>query len=127
MSAFIRKRLCIKKSRVSNHRLPQENTMPYTYILKCCDDSFYTGSTLSLEKRLAEHNAGEGANYTSKRLPLELVYYEEYDRIDDAFNREKQIQGWTRKKKMALIDGKNTDLPVLAKKIFYTGGSIQKT
>ena len=77
--------------------------MPYTYILKCCDDSFYIGSTLNLEKRLEEHNTGEGANYTSKRLPLELVYYEEYDRIDDAFNREKQIQGWTRKKKMALI------------------------
>lgn len=98
--------------------------MPYTYILKCCDDSFYTGSTLNLEKRLQEHNAGEGANYTSKRLPLELVYYEEYDRIDDAFFREKQIQGWTRKKKKALIEGKNTDLPVLAKKIFYTGGSL---
>ena len=91
--------------------------MPYTYILKCCDDSFYTGSTLNLEKRLQEHNAGEGANYTSKRLPLELVYYEEYDRIDDAFFREKQIQGWTRKKKKALIEGKNTDLPVLAKKL----------
>jgi putative endonuclease len=95
--------------------------MPYTYILKCCDDSFYTGSTLNLEKRLEEHNAGEGANYTSKRLPLELVYYEEYDRIDDAFFREKQIQGWTRKKKMALISGNNNDLPVLAKKIFYVG------
>ncbi len=88
--------------------------MPYTYILKCCDDSFYIGSTLNLEKRLEEHNTGEGANYTSKRLPLELVYYEEYDRIDDAFNREKQIQGWTRKKKMALITGTLEDLHLLA-------------
>ena len=48
------------------------------------------------------------------RLPLELVYYEEYDRIDDAFNREKQIQGWTRKKKMALITGTLEDLHLLA-------------
>lgn len=90
------------------------NAMPFTYILKCCDNSFYTGSSINLEKRLAEHNAGEGANYTSKRLPVELVYYEEYNRIDDAFNREKQIQRWTRKKKMALINGTLEDLHLLA-------------
>ena len=79
--------------------------MPYMYILKCSDDSYYTGSTWNIEKRVEEHNAGEGARYTSKRLPVELVYFEEYDRIDDAFNREKQIQGWVRKKKKALIQG----------------------
>jgi hypothetical protein len=49
-----------------------------------------------LDKRLAEHERGEGANYTADRLPVELIYYEEYDRIDDAFYREKPIQGWTR-------------------------------
>jgi len=52
------------------------------------------------------------------RLPVELVYYEEYTRIDEAFYREKQIQGWSRRKKLALIDGKPELLPKLAKKVF---------
>lgn len=51
-----------------------------------------------------EHLAGEGANYTIKRFPIKLVYYEEYNRIDQAFYREKQIQKWSRKKKEALIN-----------------------
>jgi len=76
----------------------------YMYILRCADSSYYTGSTKYLELRLAQHQAGEGANHTKKHLPVELVYYEEYDRIDDAFYREKQVQGWGRKKKEALID-----------------------
>ena len=90
----------------------------FTYILECADGSFYTGSTKDLEKRLWEHNNGIGANYTKKRLPVELVYYEEYSRIDQAFYREKQIQGWSRRKKLALIDSKPELLPKLAKKIF---------
>ncbi|MBE9155798.1 GIY-YIG nuclease family protein [Nodosilinea sp. LEGE 06152] len=79
--------------------------MPYTYILECVDGSYYTGSTWNLEKRLWEHQNGLGANYTAKRLPVKLVYAEECDRIDQAFYREKQIQGWSRKKKQALIAG----------------------
>ena len=75
----------------------------YVYILKCANGKFYTGSTNDLEKRLAEHKMGEGANFTKKNLPVELVYTEEFSRIEDAFYREKQIQGWTRKKKIALI------------------------
>ena len=59
-----------------------------------------------------------GANYTKKRRPVKLVYYEEYSRIDEAFYREKQVQGWSRKKKLALIEGKPELLPQLAKKIF---------
>jgi len=77
----------------------------YTYILKCCDGSYYTGSTNDLELRLQQHQNGEGANHTRKRLPVELVYYEEFGRIDTAFYREKQIQGWSKKKKEALIKG----------------------
>lgn len=73
------------------------------YILECCDGSYYTGSTNDLDLRLQQHNNGEGANHTRKRLPVELVYYEEFDRIDSAFYREKQVQGWSRKKKEALI------------------------
>ena len=68
------------------------------YILKCANDSYYTGSTKYLEIRLAQHQAGEGANHTKKFLPVELVYWEEYDRIDTAFYREKQVQGWSRNK-----------------------------
>lgn len=86
------------------------------YILKCADGTYYTGSTKNLEKRLLQHKNGEGANYTKKKLPIDLVYYEEYDRIDSAFYREKQIQGWSHAKKKALIEGRHKDLPVLAKK-----------
>jgi putative endonuclease len=86
----------------------------YMYILECIDGSYYTGSTKDLEIRLAQHQAGEGANHTKKRLPVKLVYYEEYPRIDDAFYREKQVQGWSRKKKEALIKGEFDQLPELA-------------
>lgn len=55
--------------------------MPYMYILECSDGSFYTGSTWHLKQRLAEHNDGLGANYTSKRIPVTLVYFEEYNSI----------------------------------------------
>lgn len=75
------------------------------YILECFGGGFYTGSTKDLQRRLAQHQAGEGANYTKKHLPVKLVYYEEYPRIDTAFYREKQIQGWSHKKKEALIKG----------------------
>jgi len=88
--------------------------MPYMYILKCADGSYYTGSTWNLEKRLAEHQSGLGAKHTARRLPVELIYCEEYDRVEDAFNREKQIQGWSRKKKEALIAGDLNELHLLA-------------
>jgi putative endonuclease len=88
--------------------------MPYIYILECADGSYYTGSTWDLERRLWEHQNGLGANHTAKRLPVKLVYFEESDRIDDAFYREKQIQGWSRKKKEVLIAGKMKQLHRLA-------------
>ena len=86
----------------------------FMYILKCADDSYYTGSTVDLECRLAQHQSGEGANHTRKRLPVVLVYYEEYQSIVDAFYREKQVQGWSRKKKEALIENRPDDLPLLS-------------
>ena len=76
------------------------------------------GSTKDLNRRIEQHQSGEGANHTKKYLPVELIYYEEYTRIDDAFYREKQIQGWSRKKKEALINGDKKLLPDLAKKVF---------
>ena len=87
----------------------------YMYILECADGSYYTGSTNDLDWRLIEHQNGEGANYTRKRLPVKLVYYEEYDGIDEAFDREKQVQRWSRKKKEALIFGRFEELPRLAR------------
>ena len=82
----------------------------YLYILECSDGSYYTGSTVDLEKRINNHQDGRGANHTKKRLPVKLVYVEEYLRIDSAFYREKQIQGWSRAKKESLINGTLEDL-----------------
>ncbi len=76
----------------------------WMYILKCSDDTYYTGSTNNLLRRLAQHQSGEGANYTRKRLPVQLIYFEEYDRVDRAFYREKQVQKWSQAKKEALMD-----------------------
>jgi len=90
----------------------------YMYILECSDGAYYTGSTKDLMRRFEQHQSGEGANYTAKRLPVKLLYYEVYDRIDYAFNREKQVQGWSRKKKEALINGNEQLLSELAKKVF---------
>jgi len=84
------------------------------YILKCKDGSYYTGSTNNLDLRLLQHELGEGANHTRKRLPVELVYVEEYMHVDNAFRREKQVQGWSRRKKEALINGAEELLPLLA-------------
>ncbi|MFL0078568.1 GIY-YIG nuclease family protein, partial [Tenacibaculum maritimum] len=86
----------------------------YMYILECADGSYYTGSTKNLEIRLLQHQKGNGANHTKKRLPVKLVYVEEFDRIDEAFKREKQIQGWSRKKKEALINNQHHKLPKLS-------------
>jgi putative endonuclease len=87
----------------------------YMYILEYCDGSFYTGSTQNIETRLAQHENGKGATFTASRLPVKLVYHEEYERIDEAFSREKQIQGWTRAKKLALIQGEFDQLSALSK------------
>ena len=79
--------------------------MGYMYILHCANGQYYTGSTKSLYRRFRQHQRGEGANFTRKHLPVQLLYYEVYHRIDWAFYREKQIQGWSRKKKEALMRG----------------------
>lgn len=101
-------------SRASATVAKRKMSKGYMYILECADGSYYTGSTKNLEKRLWEHQNMLGANYTKRRLPVKLVYYEEYQRIDEAFYREKQVQGWSRKKKEALINGKPELLPKLA-------------
>ena len=86
----------------------------YMYILECSDGSYYTGSTIDLDVRIKQHQNGEGANHTKKHLPVILVYSEEFSRIDEAFYREKQVQGWSRKKKEALINSEHNKLPKLS-------------
>jgi putative endonuclease len=86
----------------------------YMYILLCSNDQYYTGSTNDLEKRLEQHKNGKGSNFTKKHSPVELVYYEEFDRIDEAFRKEKQVQGWSRKKKEALIMEEHNKLHTLS-------------
>ena len=78
--------------------------MNYVYILKCRDESLYTGWTSDLEKRIKTHNTGKGAKYTRARLPVELVYFEEYEDKIQAMKREYEIKQLTREKKLKLID-----------------------
>jgi len=98
----------------------------FMYILECADGSYYTGSTKNLERRLWEHQNGYGANYTRKRLPVKLVYFEEYNHVADAFYREKQVQGWSREKKKALIEGHPEKLPDLSRNYSERKNSNQK-
>ena len=88
----------------------------WVYILKCSDGSYYTGSTSNLEKRISEHQNGLIKGYTSKRLPIELVFSEYFDDVYNSLTAERQIKGWTRAKKEALINGDFELLKVLAKK-----------
>ena len=79
--------------------------MNYCYILRCGDGSLYTGWTNDLAKRLAAHSAGKGGKYTRSRLPVELVYYEEYETKEEAMAREWAVKRLTRAEKLALIGG----------------------
>jgi putative endonuclease len=88
--------------------------MPYVYILQCRDRSFYVGSTWDLERRLSEHAEGLGAAYTRRRRPVQLVWHAFYDSIAEAYGFEKQVQGWSRAKREALIEGRLGDLPALS-------------
>jgi putative endonuclease len=90
--------------------------MPFMYILECSDRSLYVGSTWDLDRRLSQHNEGEGAEYTRHRLPVRLLYSEYYSRIENAFLREKQVQRWGRAKRLALIRGELHKLRPLSKK-----------
>jgi putative endonuclease len=90
--------------------------MAFTYILKCHDDSYYVGSTRNLEFRLWQHNEGLGADYTRRRLPVELVWSVECEHVGEAFWLEKRIQGWSRAKREAIIRGDFDALRLLAKR-----------
>ena len=78
----------------------------YVYMLRCADKSFYVGSATGddLDRRIAEHQSGAYGGYTAKRRPVTLVWSEYFDRITDAISAERQIKGWSRAKKEALIE-----------------------
>ena len=78
--------------------------MNYTYILKCNDNTLYTGWTNNLEKRIKDHNDGKGAKYTKTRRPVELVYYEKFETKKEAMKREYAIKQLTREEKKTLIE-----------------------
>ena len=88
----------------------------YVYMLRCADGSYYVGSTrASLEQRVGQHNAGTFDGYTKSRRPVELVLSQFFERITDAVAAERQIKGWSRAKKEALIRGDFEALKVLAR------------
>ena len=80
--------------------------MYYTYIVECVDGTYYTGYTVNLEKRLHTHNLGKGAKYTRARLPVSLIYREEFATKEEAMSREWQIKHMTRQQKQKLIEQK---------------------
>lgn len=91
----------------------------FVYILKCSDNSYYTGITNNMERRLIEHQSGENKiAYTYNRRPIELVFKAEFSNVEVAIEKEKQIKKWAKKKKEALINGDFELLPELSKKSF---------
>jgi putative endonuclease len=86
------------------------------YILRCADGSYYVGVTrTSLEARIAQHEAGEFDGYTARRRPVALAFHQQFDRVTDAIAAERQLKGWTRAKKEALIRGDFDGLRSLAR------------
>ena len=88
--------------------------MAWTYILECADGTYYVGSTTDIEARLHQHQVGEGAAYTRRRRPVSLVFTAEFENVVEAYGFEKQVQGWGRRKREALIRGDLSGLPALA-------------
>ena len=90
----------------------------WAYMLRCADGSYYVGCTTNVDQRLGEHQAGTFGGYTASRRPVEMVWADEFPTIDDAIAVERQLKGWSRAKKEALIRGDFGRLPGLSKKGF---------
>jgi tRNA/rRNA methyltransferase len=88
----------------------------FTYMLRCSDGSYYVGHTDDVEQRVSQHEAGSVAGYTATRLPVRLVWFEEFPTREEAKAAELQIKNWSRKKKKALIGGKIDALKEAARK-----------
>ena len=89
--------------------------MAVIYILLCANNEYYVGCTSNLKRRLQEHQTGRGADFTKGHLPFKLVYTEEYPTLEEAYKRERQLHGWSRAKKDALILGDIEALKRLSK------------
>jgi putative endonuclease len=88
----------------------------WVYMLECSDGSYYIGLTRAgLEKRISEHHAGVYRGYTHSRLPVRLVWSQDFQRLTDAIACERQLKGWRREKKQALIRGDGAALQILAR------------
>ncbi len=88
----------------------------YAYMLKCSDGSYYVGSTDDLEKRIGQHQTGEGCKYTLTRRPVKLVWSEEFPAREEAKAMEARLKGWRRAKKEALIEGRFDKISEMAKR-----------
>lgn len=97
--------------------------MPWTYILRCADGSYYVGSARDLDGRMTQHAIGTAGSYTARRRPVELVWALESERIDEAHVLERKIKGWRREKREALIEGRFADLPGLSRAGSHRGPS----
>src|SRR3954447_15630412 len=93
----------------------------YVYMLKCADGSYYVGHTDNLEARLAAHNLGTFGGYTARHRPVSLVWTDTLESREEAFERERQIKGWSRAKKEALINGDWDRLVALSRAHGSTG------
>ena len=103
--------------------MPPHERPTIVYMLRCADGSFYTGVTRRpLEERIGEHNRGALGGYTAARRPVQLVWSQEFHRVADAIAAERRIKGWSRRKKLALIDGDWARLKQAAKKDFKRKG-----
>lgn len=89
--------------------------MAHVHILRCGDGSYYVGSTRNLQHRVQQHASGRGSRYTSTRMPVELVWAHETERVTEAYALEKRIQGRSRAKREALIRGGFAALPGLSR------------
>jgi predicted GIY-YIG superfamily endonuclease len=90
------------------------DNMFWVYILRCADGSYYTGHTDNLEMRIGMHQAGECVGYTTTRRPLELVWSQDCATREEALSAERQIKGWSRKKKEAMMCGDWAEVSRLA-------------
>ena len=90
----------------------------FVYMLKCSDKSYYIGLTTNIEKRIAEHRAKLGGSYTSIRLPIEVVYIQDFATKTEALVIERKLKGWSRNKKEAFLNNDWNKLSQLAKKNF---------
>jgi predicted GIY-YIG superfamily endonuclease len=94
----------------------------YLYLLRCSDGSYYVGTArLGLDRRIAEHQSGSFGGYTARRRPVILLFSEHFEKIEDAISAERQVKGWRREKKEALIEGRLDLLPALSKRRVKSG------